>query len=400
MFNSSDYVLLGHNLPSKQWEQRVTDSFIEARKADVIASNWSRVFGVDLTTDLVLATLRSKRELFNVRPALIDQLLVNLNPDDSNSVDIRTRLTASLASMEKKLRAESMIDILFALQALKHQHSYLESWRKLSDGQVANGVEASQLYDASPDGENKSKFAAMLCGLPSWTGAVRPTLLPPYAYFCSNFISEKGGRYGLNLVRSESEGVRVTLSDRFENSLTEFGECQHLFNPQQSKAISDSVVQVLQRAGIGIRSTDGTTQPVRSMFDVPLLQQLYQLSKKKDMKTYQAQLKEHNTWVKNGSVGSPPGSNDLIGLIILRALRNLASHFSYLANAVDVLGWRPAVLESIVFAFEECAMSFKMGFRITEDLKHFVLNPNPLLRHPKKHAKRHSSSNTSRSVKP
>jgi hypothetical protein len=188
MFNTAEYVLLGHNAPSRQWERRIASSLIESMK-EKQDSNWLNILGPDLTPELVLATLRSKPELFTVRAALIHQLLENLSGAASSLAPIGPRLVESLDSVQKKLWSESLSDFVIALHALRDCQPFLQNLCILSDGNVATGAEAAALF-GSPDYDNQSKFAALLCGLPKWAGAVGPRLLPPYARICSQFIAE------------------------------------------------------------------------------------------------------------------------------------------------------------------------------------------------------------------
>ena len=104
MFNTAEYVLLGHNLPSKQWERHIVTEIMDGMKMNT-GSDWTKVFGPYLTPELVLETLRSKPDFFTVRPALIHQLLENLQGTDSNS-SIDVRLVESAASVLSKLHKE------------------------------------------------------------------------------------------------------------------------------------------------------------------------------------------------------------------------------------------------------------------------------------------------------
>jgi hypothetical protein len=370
MFNCADYVLLGHNAPSKQWEQRIATSLIESMKKE--NTNWLNVFGPNLSPELVSATLRSKPELFTVRPALIHQLLQRLT-DSNFGDDIQTRLAKSLLLVESKLKDESRYDFLLSLQALRDQHRFLASMRKLSDGVVADGVEAAKLFGGD---EKMSKFAALLCGLPDWVGAVRPTLQAPYAEYCRDFITAVGGSFAVNVSRTEAAGVKVKLIDRFKSSLTLFGQCHNLFYKHEAQLISDSIVDVLFQANIGIDYVDGKPlKPVRSMFDHPLLQQVYEQSKIGHEQEYQQHLKQYKQWKNNGCCGPPPNS-DLLGFLILRALRNLVSHSSDYTELLMLMGWRPSDLSSIVFAFEERAKETPWGFFYSDDEKCFKLTPH------------------------
>jgi hypothetical protein len=92
MFNCAEYVLLGHRAPSKQWSKQIATSLIESMKKKQ-GSNWLHVFGPNLTPALVLSTLRSKPELFTVRPALIHQVLKHLD-DSKSEEEIQSRLDA------------------------------------------------------------------------------------------------------------------------------------------------------------------------------------------------------------------------------------------------------------------------------------------------------------------
>ena len=210
MFNTAEYVLLGHNAPSTQWEQRIASSLIESMRSK--SKKLLKVFGPDLTPELVLAALHSKPELFTIRPALIFHMLENLKVPKSTDEIVSTRLNESLRLVDDKLKAESEHDFLFALQALRDQHRFLESMRKLSVGAVADGVKAASLFAANPAGHKLSKFAAMLCGLPDWDTAARPTLQPPYAHYCADFITEEGGIFVVNISRTEAAGVKVNRS--------------------------------------------------------------------------------------------------------------------------------------------------------------------------------------------
>ena len=371
MLNCAKYVLLGHNAPSQQWELRIATSLIDSMQQDE-RSIWSTIFGPDLTPELVLATLRSKPELFTVRAALIHQLLKHLD-DSTSEVGIHSRLANSLRSIEIKLDAESRHDFLLSLHALRDQHLFLEIMRKLSDGTLANGAEAAKLFPANPAGLKLSKFAALLCGLPDWDGAVRPTLLPPYAHYCRDFISEEGGIFVVNVSRTEAEGIKIKLIDRFPRSLTLFRQCHKIFYQDEAKLISDSIVQVLLRAGIGILSADGKTlKPVRSMFDHPMLQSLYEKSKTDHELEFQQELQQYQQWQKDGCRGRPPNSG-LLGFRILRALRNYISHNSEYTELLQRMGWRPVVLDSIVYAFEKCAKDMPWGFFYSADKQHFKL---------------------------
>jgi hypothetical protein len=371
MFHCAEYVLLGHNAPSKQWEQNIANSLIQS--LNVKSAKWLKLVGPYLTPELVLEALLSKPELFTVRPALIYQILENLKVPKSTVGFESTRLDESLLLVDDKLKSESQKDFLFALQALRDQNQFLESMRKLSDGRVPNGVEAAELFVANAAGRKLSKFAAMLCGLPNWVEAVRPTLQPPYAQYCRDYITAEGGSFVVNVTLTEAAGVKVTLIDRFKSSLTLFGDHHHMFYKEEALSISNTVVQVLFRADIGILGQ----RPVRSMFDHPLLQQLYQKSTKGYEHAHTQHLKQYEKWKNDGCQGQPPNSW-LLGFQILKALRNVASHSSDHTELLMLMGWRPVVLDSIVSAFEKRAKETPWGFFYSADKKCFKLPENVL----------------------
>jgi hypothetical protein len=283
-------------------------------------------------------------------------------------------------SIETKLKDESRHDFLFALQALRDKHQFLASMKKLSGGHVPNGEEAAKFFGGDDMSQKLSKFAALLCGLRNWKGADCPRLQSPYAECCFDFISVEAGRCTVNVSRTgtEAAGITVTLIDRFKSSLTLFGQCHKLFYKDEAQLISESVVDVLLQADIGIASADGKSlEPVRSMFDHPLLQQLYENSTTGYEHVYTQHLKQYKKWKKGGCHDLPPNS-ELLGFQILKALRNVVSDNSDISDTFTLLGLRPSVLDSIVCAFEKRALETLWGFFYSANNKCFKLRQEML----------------------
>jgi hypothetical protein len=358
MFNCSKYVLLGHKAP-ENWAEHFADSIIKQMQQHQ-DSVWS-----DVTAQDILNALKSRPEWLNNHPGLMTELKNSMSIGESKAI----RIENSLREVKNRVKIASMFDFAVTLETLKSRTDCLRKLRLLASGNVADGDEAAALFKSDT---NFSKFAAMLCGLSSWHGAIRPRMLTPYAHLCVSFICPESHRFALDLSTNRQTN-KLLLSARFISAINLFTNCYSLFNEAESSMISDSVTQLLVRHGIGVADSNGNLQQVRSMFDLPMLQKLYQTmcqtasidsdyDMPNDMDVYRAELAAYQLWKESGCINSPPKCGELpIGMLILKSLGSphFSHEFSLILHALVVQGFQLYTLESLAFTFETCALKCK-----------------------------------------
>lgn len=368
LFTSSQYVLLGHEL-SAQWATRIAD---EIKGAMVRSRPSSSLSSPGLTTEAVLRTIQSERNMLNVRPAIIHQLLWNFQGLVSIApVDfLDAKLSASCAAIVMKMRMESASDFMRALESLQRNHDFLKILLLLAEGETLVSALCTETYLSF------EKFAALLCGLNYFLPGSRPKLLPPYAHLCKELIQCKNGMFTLNLSKFLTLRLEV-LSPRFQSLVNTISEFGLKFSAEDQEMISQAVVECLFQNFIRAADFDRRLIPVRSVFDHALLEETHRaalLGHSKEEKGGEAkfatQLKEYNHWMsagerldpKHGSeyeewkAAVPKPGNFNVGMMIVKDLRICQSHAEDYVPRLLQLGWPLVVLERLALVLSECVI--------------------------------------------
>ena len=174
LFTNNQYVLLGHEV-SPMWGTHIADGIKGALVRTDLSSPLS---SSSLTTELILKTIQNERDLLNVRPAIIHQLLSKFKNRSPTmpAEDVDTKLSKCMGEIIMKMEEESTPDFMLALESLQHNPKFLKTLFLLAKGDTL----VTDLFTKA--NSNDEKFAALLCGLNDFPRDSRPKLLPPYAH--------------------------------------------------------------------------------------------------------------------------------------------------------------------------------------------------------------------------
>jgi hypothetical protein len=251
MFTCCDYVELGLTAPSEGWEQTMATSLIAASTKSL-----------QPTPVELLASIKSRPDYLNVRPAVIQQILAELQ---CNSKEAEQSLSKATQAVVDKVRTESEPDLVRTLKDLHSQSQFLGRLARLSRGtdRVIELLRETQFWNMEP------RFAALLCGAESFVPNQRYQLLPPYAHLCDLHLelSDDGWRGSLVVQPDES----VDLDEYTMHTLRALHETKCLWYKEDIADLNHRVAAFLVGEGIGKRGTDGTLLPLTSMFDDPTM---------------------------------------------------------------------------------------------------------------------------------
>ena len=310
MFTSSKYVLLGHAL-TPQWSTRIADDLTSA-----IMPHPSSLSSPDLTSDMVLDSIRREKNKLNLRPAIIQQLISKFHLRRSLMESIETKLSMAMVEIVMKMDRETTFDFIHALESLSYSRKFLQTFRLLALGETSGSELKKQLTS------DEAMLLALQCGLNDLNDVAFPALLPPYAYLCSELLVPNDGDIALNTALFVGRRAKI-LAPLFDQVMILCTQSLDHFTVADKKLISETVVNVLFNHGICAEDANGKKIPVRSVFDHPLLETLHRTHSEH---RYETDRSAYAKWKLGGCQGDPPQTAHPVGLQVQRQLRNFNFH--------------------------------------------------------------------------
>ena len=257
LFTSCEFVELGQAAPSERWEHTMTTSLI------AVSKNLLKPTPAEL-----LVSIKKQPEYLNVRPAIIRQILLQLQYKPKEAEQSLSKATQAAVD---KMRIESKPDLIRALKELRTQPSFLGNLVLLSRGTHR----ASKLFEGVDS--LLTRFAAHLCGVESFEPNQRYQLLAPYAHLCDLHLelSDDGLRGSLVVLPDATND----LDEYTMHTLKVFHESKRLWYKEDITEFNHIAVTFFLGEGIGKRGADGTLLPLTAMFDDPNMDLLLQQQK-------------------------------------------------------------------------------------------------------------------------
>jgi hypothetical protein len=341
MFTSNKYVLLGHAL-TPRWATRIADDL----KSAIIEHRPSSLSSLNLTSDMVLDSIRLEKNKLNLRPAIIQQLISKFYSQKSSSESIETKLSKAMEDIVMKMDEETIFDFIHALESLSYSRKFLQTLRLLALGETSGSELMKRMSSAD------ARLLALQCGLNDLDDVAIPVLLPPYAHLCMELLVPNDGNIAVNSALFAGYRAKI-LAPLFHDVMILCTESLEYFTDSDKKLISDTVVRVLFDHGICAEDADGKKIPVRSVFDHDLLKELHRT--RTGSGKYDSELTAYNAWKLAGCHGVPPSTKFLVGLQVQRDLRNFNFHVPQKSESNFLFdGWHINCLDDLAQKLRKC----------------------------------------------
>jgi len=302
-----------------------------------------------------MESLNSDPEVFTPRAALmvnlLDQFMEAPGPKPTSKQDVLNRLDFALNRIRLKILGESMLDLLAAIRQMKEHPSVREIIRELyAFGHAPLSGKAISPHLHVPKFGVRGQFMGYLLekvnpGLPE---CELYKLIPPYACIFRDVFSPGG-----DVVAEWRENVGIVLSRDTLNFLFFYDSHYDtskstMFDYDDIKVISRTVMTSLAQNGIGLPSEDGSFVPATNGNDIRNVPALLKLASHKAC---------NQSWSK---LQKQP-MTDILGSFVLRWFRHMCAHNpDYMAvNTFSEVGIPVRVIWDVVRASKNAIWSRK-----------------------------------------
>jgi hypothetical protein len=298
----------------------------------------------ELDPRLVVRTIHSEPDKLNCRPAIIRQLL-QLYIDDKTfkGISVTSKLAQCVEMLSQKLIQHSVLDFETSLDDIDYQFNakFLDKLRGIAVGRPISHFSS-----------DSRGFAKFLCGVPidSPTDTTSPytefRLIPPYTHLCKKLVQEKNVEVAKNF-----RLTRASVPDQIEIYVGKCKVNKDEMPLDESIMVSDGIVKVLLKHGIGARNQSKELIAVRSVFDHPLLCEQHRFSVPDEQ--FKLDKAAYDAWLSSGAIGLPPKGPYPVGIQVLLDLEYFAQ-FDQRSEQflnLDAPRWRVFTIDAIAFEY-------------------------------------------------